>query len=156
LAAHAGNDPESGRPASRPFFHIPHNPGLAPDNKDIPMKKLALALATLLLFATQARAEKLTVLLDWFVNPDHATLFVAQEKGFFTARGLDVEFVAPANPNDPPKLVAAGQADLAVSYQISLQLIRLSKNQPELAAGIFSSESGKAKFSGSEQTPMTY
>jgi len=57
------------------------------------------------------------VLLDWFVNPDHAPLFVALEKGFFTERGLDVELIAPSNPNDPPKLVAAGKADLAVSYQ---------------------------------------
>lgn len=80
------------------------------------MKKLII-LASLLLFATTAQAEKLTVLLDWFVNPDHAPLFVAQEKGFFKARGLEVEFIAPSNPNDPPKLVAAGQADVAVSYQ---------------------------------------
>jgi len=86
------------------------------------MKKLAITLATLLLFATQAQAEKLTVLLDWFVNPDHAPLFVAQEKGFFAARGLDVEFIAPSNPNDPPKLVAAGQADIAVSYQHQHQM----------------------------------
>lgn len=80
------------------------------------MKKLII-LASLILFATTAQAEKLTVLLDWFVNPDHAPLFVAQEKGFFKAHGLDVEFIAPSNPNDPPKLVAAGQADIAVSYQ---------------------------------------
>jgi putative hydroxymethylpyrimidine transport system substrate-binding protein len=46
--------------------------------------------------------EKLTVLLDWFVNPDHAPLFVAQEKGFFSKRGLDVELIAPSNPNDRP------------------------------------------------------
>ncbi len=66
--------------------------------------------------------EKLTVLLDWFVNPDHAPLFIAQEKGFFSKRGLDVEFIAPSNPNDPPKLVAAGRADLAVSYQHQHQM----------------------------------
>ncbi|PHR26814.1 MAG: ABC transporter ATP-binding protein [Desulfotalea sp.] len=62
-------------------------------------------------------ATKMTVLLDWFVNPDHAPLFVALEKGYFADQGLDVEFIAPANPNDPPKLVAAGKADIAVSYQ---------------------------------------
>ncbi len=62
-------------------------------------------------------AEKLTVMLDWFVNPDHGPLYVAMEKGYFSDAGIDVNFVAPSNPNDPPKLVAAGQADLAVSYQ---------------------------------------
>jgi putative hydroxymethylpyrimidine transport system substrate-binding protein len=56
-------------------------------------------------------------LLDWFVNPDHGTLYVALEKGFFKERGLNVAFKAPSNPNDPPKLVAAKKADLAVSYQ---------------------------------------
>lgn len=66
--------------------------------------------------------EKLTVLLDWFINPDHAPLFVALEKGFFKDRGLEVEFIAPANPNDPPKLVAAGKADIAVSYQHQHQM----------------------------------
>jgi len=61
--------------------------------------------------------KKVTVFLDWFVNPDHAPLFVALEKGFFRDRGLDVAFMAPSNPNDPPKLVAAKKADIAVSYQ---------------------------------------
>lgn len=85
------------------------------------MKKFLL-LSALILFSSSAQAEKMTVLLDWFINPDHAPLFVAQEKGFFKARGLDVEFAAPSNPNDPPKLVAAGKADLAVSYQHQHQM----------------------------------
>jgi len=62
-------------------------------------------------------SEKVTVVLDWFVNPDHAPLFVALEKGFFSGKGLDVKFQVPSNPNDPPKLAAAKDADIAVSYQ---------------------------------------
>jgi putative hydroxymethylpyrimidine transport system substrate-binding protein len=69
-----------------------------------------------------AAAEELRVLLDWFVNPDHAPLFVALEKGFFAERDLEVTFVAPTDPSSPPKLVAAGQADIAVSYQPQLHL----------------------------------
>ena len=65
-------------------------------------------------------AESLTVVLDWFVNPDHAPLIVAQEKGFFAEEGLAVTLIAPADPNDPPKLVAAGKAELAISYQPQL------------------------------------
>ena len=61
-------------------------------------------------------------MLDWFVNPDHAPLIVAQQKGYFDEAGLEVEFIAPADPNDPPKLVAAGKADIAVSYQPQLHL----------------------------------
>ncbi len=80
-----------------------------------------LALAALFA-APAAAADKLTVMLDWFVNPDHAPLYVALEKGYFAERDLEVEFIAPADPNDPPKLVAAGRADLAVSYQPQLHL----------------------------------
>ena len=81
---------------------------------------LALSLAALP--AAAQAAETLTLLLDWFVNPDHGPLVVAEQKGFFAAQGLEVEMIAPADPNDPPKLVAAGEADIAVSYQPQLHL----------------------------------
>ena len=61
--------------------------------------------------------DKLTVLLDWFVNPDHAALVIAKEGGYFRKAGLDVTFVEPADPAAPPRLVAAGQGDIAVTYQ---------------------------------------
>ncbi len=83
---------------------------------------LILALQPVLFSASAQAAEKLTVLLDWFVNPDHGPLIVAREKGFFQEAGLEVELVAPADPNDPPKLVAAGKADIAISYQPQLHL----------------------------------
>jgi putative hydroxymethylpyrimidine transport system substrate-binding protein len=69
-----------------------------------------------------AAGEKLTVLLDWFVNPDHGPLIVAQEKGMFKEAGLDVFLIEPADPNAPPKLVAAGKAEIAVSYQPQLHM----------------------------------
>ncbi len=67
-------------------------------------------------------ADKLTVILDWFINPDHAPILIAQELGYFAAQDLAVEIVAPADPNDAPKLVAAGQADIGVGYQPQLHL----------------------------------
>jgi putative hydroxymethylpyrimidine transport system substrate-binding protein len=94
------------------------------------MKRLAsLALASLLLATPAAAADKMTVLLDWFVNPDHATLFVARDKGFFAARGLEVDLVAPADPSAPPRLVAAKQADVAVTYQPE-HLLALKEGMP--------------------------
>lgn len=76
-----------------------------------------------LLFALPANAQdKLTLLLDWFVNPDHAPIIVAAERGLFEQHGLELEIVAPADPNDPPKLVAAGQAEIAIGYQPQLHI----------------------------------
>ncbi len=85
------------------------------------LRLLAFAL-TLLLALPAAAQERLTVLLDWFVNPDHAPLIIAQERGLFAEHWLEVELIAPADPNDPPKLVAARQAEIAVSYQPQLHL----------------------------------
>ena len=86
--------------------------------------RLLPVLATALMLATApaSAAEKLSVLLEWFVNPDHAPLVIAKEKGMFSAHGLDVDLVAPADPSAPPRLVAAGQADVALHYQPSLDL----------------------------------
>ena len=81
-----------------------------------------LVVLALMLSPLSARAEALTILLDWFINPDHGPLVVALEKGFFAEEGLEVTLVEPADPNDPPKLVAAGKAALAVSYQPQLHI----------------------------------
>ncbi len=83
---------------------------------------LALVLAAGAGPASGQSPQRLTLLLDWFINPDHGPLLVAQELGYFREAGLAVELVAPADPNDPPKLVAAGRGDLAISYQPALTL----------------------------------
>lgn len=44
--------------------------------------------------ASQANAaEKLTLVLDWYINPDHAPIMVAEQIGAFKAEGLDVKIV---------------------------------------------------------------
>jgi putative hydroxymethylpyrimidine transport system substrate-binding protein len=82
----------------------------------------AAALAAAIPALPAAAQERLSIMLDWFVNPDHATLIVAQERGYFADAGLAVTFKEPADPNDPPKLVAAGREDIAISYQPQLHL----------------------------------
>lgn len=88
--------------------------------------RLPAILATVVMLGLSAApasaSDRLTVLLDWFVNPDHAPLVVAEAKGYFADRGLEVELVPPADPSAPPRLVAAGQADIAISYQPNLHL----------------------------------
>lgn len=80
------------------------------------------AVASFSLIGRAGAADKLTVLLDWFVNPDHGPLIVAKQGGYFDRADLDVELIAPADPSAPPKLVAAGQADVAITYQPDLML----------------------------------
>lgn len=84
------------------------------------MRKKINLIYLLFLFSNNTSAKPLTLILDWLVNPDHAAILVAQEQGFFTREGVEVDIIAPTNPDDGPKLVAAGRADLAVSYQPQL------------------------------------
>ncbi|HII3745913.1 TPA: ABC transporter substrate-binding protein [Pasteurella multocida] len=96
-------------------------------------KTLTVAFAMGVSLSVSAK-EKLTLLLDWFVNPDHAAIIVAQQKGYFAQQGLEVEIVEPADPSLPPKLVAAGKADLEVDYQPQLQ-IQVAEDLPLTRVG---------------------
>lgn len=81
------------------------------------MRNLIILMLTLIFSSSIFAQEKIVVLLDWFLNPSHAPLFVAQEKGFFKEQNLEVNLIGPADPSDPPKLVAAGKADIAITYE---------------------------------------
>lgn len=73
---------------------------------------------------TAASAKPFTVVLDFFPNADHAALYSAIGDGDFRAVGLDVKPQTPADPSEPLKLLAAGKADMAISYEPELLLAR--------------------------------
>jgi putative hydroxymethylpyrimidine transport system substrate-binding protein len=62
-------------------------------------------------------AESLSLTLDFYPNPDHAGIYMAQKLGYFEEAGLDVSIRTPADPAAPIKLLSAGQTDLAISYE---------------------------------------
>ncbi|MFD0858695.1 ABC transporter substrate-binding protein [Roseovarius aquimarinus] len=97
------------------------------------MKRLALA-AALLAAAPAAAEDKLSLVLDWFTNPNHGPIIVAEERGYFADAGLSVEIVAPADASSPPKMVAAGQADLGISYQPQLHM-QVAEGLPLIRVG---------------------
>jgi putative hydroxymethylpyrimidine transport system substrate-binding protein len=68
--------------------------------------------------------EQLDLMLDFYPNPDHAGIYLGLERGYFREAGLDVEVATPSDPAAPIKQVAAGQADLAISYEPEVLLAR--------------------------------
>ena len=91
---------------------------------------IALSLtAALFSFSAQAEDKKVTLMLDWFVNPNHGPIVIAQQLGYFKQQGLSVDIQEPADPSMPPKLVAAGNIDLAITYQPNL-IIDVSEKLP--------------------------
>jgi putative hydroxymethylpyrimidine transport system substrate-binding protein len=97
-------------------------------------KLLITTILTLSINFAHAKNEKITIGLDWFINPDHAPLIIAEKRGYFKEMGLEVEMIEPADPNDPPKLVAAGKLDLAISYQPQLH-IQIDQGLPVVRVG---------------------
>jgi len=97
-------------------------------------KIITTSFILLTLSVANAKTDKITIGLDWFINPDHAPLIIAQKRGFFKEVGLEVEMIEPADPNDPPKLVAAGKLDLAISYQPQLH-IQVDQGLPVVRVG---------------------
>lgn len=59
---------------------------------------------------------KIRFALDWTPNTNHTGLFVAQEKGYFTDAGLDVE-ILPYNNSATATLVGAGSAEFGIGFQ---------------------------------------
>ena len=91
--------------------------------KTLSLAFLAVFFTFNMAISTQAN-DKVKIILDWYINPNHGPIIIAQEKGFFADEGLEVDIITPADPSDPPKLVAAGEADLAISYQAQLHMQR--------------------------------
>lgn len=71
-----------------------------------------------------ASIEPLRLVLDYFPNADHAGLYAAIADGEFRRAGLDVQPQVPSDPAAPLKLLAAGRADLAISYEPEVLLAR--------------------------------
>jgi len=87
---------------------------------------LALALAACGEKSEEGGGERqsFSLTLDFYPNPDHAGIYMAQKLGYFEEAGLDVSIDAPSDPAAPVKQVAAGRTDLAISYEPEVALAR--------------------------------
>jgi len=97
----------------------------------IPAIALAVLLLALALAACGEKSEEgggeregFSLTLDFYPNPDHAGIYMAEKLGYFDEAGLDVGIETPSDPAAPLKLVAAGRTDLAISYEPEVALAR--------------------------------
>ncbi|HEX4363735.1 MAG TPA: ABC transporter substrate-binding protein [Solirubrobacteraceae bacterium] len=73
---------------------------------------------------TTTGSEHVDLVLDYLPNADHAGIYDAIASGEFKQAGLDVAPRTPSDPSAPLKLLEAGKADLAISYEPELLLAR--------------------------------
>lgn len=81
------------------------------------------------------RQEPFTLMLDYVPNADHAGIYAALDAGLYAKNGLDVKIQAPPDPAAPLRLLAAGKADLAISYTPELLLARDQGNEQIVSVG---------------------
>ena len=101
------------------------------------MKLKTLFLVSLTLIVALAAAcggdekapDKIKLALDWYPNANHAGLYVAMEKGYFSEEDLEVEMYTPVDPSTVNQTVAAGADDFGINYQPDL-LIARSRDVP--------------------------
>ncbi|MHA6260892.1 ABC transporter substrate-binding protein [Sporosarcina sp. CAU 1771] len=80
--------------------------------------------------------EEISIMLDWYPNAVHSSLYYAKEEGLFEEEGLNVTIEMPAETSDPLKLAATGKVDLAISYQMLVALAR-SEDIPVVSLATF-------------------
>lgn len=62
---------------------------------------------------------QLTMVLDWTPNTNHTGLYVAEQKGYFTDEGLEVEIVLPTD-DGATDMVVSGNAEFGIDAQDNL------------------------------------
>ncbi len=81
-------------------------------------KMMLLVLTTGLAFAAHA-ADKVTIQLKWVTQAQFGGYYVAQDKGYYSAAGLDVT-IKPGGPDiATPQVIAGGGADVIVDWMPS-------------------------------------
>ena len=85
------------------------------------MKKLISLIAIIFtaMFSTAFAADKVTIQLKWVTQAQFAGYYVAKDKGFYDAEGLDVA-IKPGGPDiAPAQVLAGGGADVMVDWMPS-------------------------------------
>lgn len=78
--------------------------------------------------------KKVTLVLDFTPNTNHTGIYVAKDKGYYEAEGLDVNIIEPGDNNTSAALVAAGKGEFGVSYQEDVTYARAGEEPMPIKA----------------------
>merc|ERR1719160_797590 len=92
-----------------------------------------------------AESTKLRLSLEWFLNPDHLPLLVANKTGVFEQVGLEVEIIEPDDHFEPLKQIQEGKLDVAITETIHLIQDR-AKGEKVMGFGRFLHTDGGVMF----------
>ena len=71
-----------------------------------------------------SESDKVKIALDWYPNANHIGLYIAEDKGYFSAENLEVEIYTPSDPSTVLQTVASGSDDFGINYQPDVLIAR--------------------------------
>lgn len=100
------------------------------------MRRLILVLLLSLVIAAPARAaDKVTLMLNWYVYGEHAPFFLGKEKGFYKDQGIDLDIQEGRGSAITTQAVAAGTATFGY-VDVPTMIKAASKGAPVIAVGV--------------------
>lgn len=122
---HADSDDQKNTPEAipltlEPIVVVP--PSLWPTAEDVSEDEVPTMALTPAPALEPPPLKNITLMLDWYLSPQHAALVVAKERGYYASQGLEVDIQSPADPSIAIKLLTAGEVDLALTRQPLLHL----------------------------------
>ncbi len=91
-------------------------------------------LGFVLLAGVTCWAGSFSIILDFYPNPNHVPLYVAEELGFFREEGIEVKILVPSDPSAPAKLVATKAVEMGLTPQMNFFISR-DEGLPLIAVG---------------------
>lgn len=79
-------------------------------------------------------SSRTTLLLNWYANPYHTPIFVAQTLGFYQEAGVKLAILEPHDPSDVTEIVGLGHVDFGVKAMIHTLAAR-AKGYPVQSVG---------------------
>ena len=81
-----------------------------------------------------ALTTRTTLLLNWYGNPYHTPVFVAQSLGFYQEEGIKLAIMEPTDPSDVTEIVGRGSVDIGIKAMIHTIAAR-AKGYPVTSIG---------------------
>jgi NitT/TauT family transport system substrate-binding protein len=99
------------------------------------MLRLLVTLGAILLAGPALAADKVTLMLNWYVYGEHAPFYYGKEKGFFSAQGIDLEIQEGRGSGTVTQVVAAKTVQFGY-VDVPTMMRGAVKGAPVVAVGV--------------------
>ena len=99
------------------------------------MKKLIIAVCAMLIAGPAMAADKVTLMLNWYVYGEHAPFYYGKEKGIYAKHGIDLDIQEGRGSGVTTQAVGAGSADFGY-VDVPTMMRATIKGAPVIAVGV--------------------